>query len=100
MNLHAHEGGDRTRTLVVSEDEGHRLLLARVLDDDTAVVATPLDMIRRLEDPWRRISTVVLAGSFAANRELASFLLDFYPLVRVIDGRSDENPDTYLPAFA
>ena len=83
------------RTLVVSNDERHRrAVFAR---DDREVVATPLDMISRLED--HQISTVVLAGGFAKNRELASFLLDFYPAVRVIDGMRDLDPDTYLPAF-
>jgi hypothetical protein len=45
------------------------------------VVATPLQAIQRLER--HRISTVILSGSFARNRELASFLRDAYPSVRV-----------------
>jgi len=45
------------------------------------VVATPLEAIARLER--RRVSTVVLAGTFARDRELASFLRAFYPAIRV-----------------
>lgn len=84
------------RTLVVSNDENHRRAVFE--RRDRAVVATPLDMIARLEEHGE-ISTVVLAGGFAANRELASFLLDFYPAVRVIDGYRDIDPDTYLPVY-
>lgn len=49
--------------------------------DDVFVVATPLEAIERLER--RRVRTVVLEGTFAKNRELAAFLRDFYPSVRV-----------------
>ncbi len=48
---------------------------------DAFVVGTPLEAITRLER--RPVHTVVLAGSFARNRELAAFLRDFYPSVRV-----------------
>jgi hypothetical protein len=54
--------------------------------DNAIVVATPLDAIMRLEKqehPHHRIGTVVLAGSFASNHELATFLDEFYPSVRV-----------------
>jgi hypothetical protein len=47
---------------------------------DAVVVTTPLDMIHRLESS--PITTVVLATT-AARRELASFLLETYPMVRV-----------------
>ncbi len=50
--------------------------------EDAIVVATPLDAIVRLENP-ESIHTVVLAGSYASNRELAEFLGQFYPSVRV-----------------
>lgn len=49
--------------------------------EDACVVVTPLDAIERLEN--RRASIVILAGSFARNRELAAFLRDFYPGVQV-----------------
>jgi hypothetical protein len=84
------------RTLVVSNDLIHRHAICK--REDRAVVSTPLDMIHQLED-HHEISTVVLAGGFAKNRELATFLLDFYPTVRVIDGRRDADPDTYLPVY-
>jgi hypothetical protein len=46
------------------------------------VVGTPLDAITRLE---RRsaISTIILAGTFARNDELAAFLAEFYPAVHL-----------------
>jgi len=49
---------------------------------EAIVVSTPLDAIVRLENS-PRIATVVLAGSFGKNHELASFLGAFYPSVRV-----------------
>jgi len=54
----------------------------RTAREDAIVVATPLDAIMRLEGR-DRIRTVVLAGSYASNRELATFLGEFYPRVRV-----------------
>jgi hypothetical protein len=50
--------------------------------DDAFVVATPLEAIMRLERRGR-IGTIVLAGTFATNGELATFLDEFYPSVRV-----------------
>ena len=50
--------------------------------DDAMVVSTPLDAIVRLEHR-KRIRTVVLTGSYARDRELAAFLDEFYPSVRV-----------------
>jgi hypothetical protein len=82
-------------TLVVSNDEQHRRTLRQRID--RAVVSTPLDMIAQLEG-HREIDTVVLAGTFATP-ELATFLLDFYPSVRVIDGHTESDPDTYLPVY-
>lgn len=87
----------RPRTLIVS-DELHRELASLRPDDDTTIVSTPLDMIMQLEAN-RLFTTVVLAGSTTTKRDLAAFLLEFYPSVRVVDGRRDAEPDTYLPAF-
>jgi hypothetical protein len=62
------------------------MILSR--DDRTEVqtgairVATPLDAIARLEHQ-HRISTVVLAGSFADDRELAESLAELYPSIQV-----------------
>ena len=50
--------------------------------DDVIVVTTPLDAVVHLERQ-NRIRTVVLAGSFARNHELAAFLGSFYPAVHV-----------------
>ncbi|HEY3808168.1 MAG TPA: hypothetical protein VGL61_36565 [Kofleriaceae bacterium] len=49
---------------------------------DAVIVATPLDAIVRLEHD-EHVGTVVLAGAFAGNHELASFLDQFYPNVRI-----------------
>ena len=53
--------------------------------DDAIHVATPLDAIIRLEraESQRRIHTVVLAGRYASDRELARFLGAFYPAVHI-----------------
>jgi hypothetical protein len=64
------------------------------------VVRTPLEMINMLQEDRSKIETVVLTGSFAKNPELASFLSESYPSLRILAGRADEEPDTYLPAFA
>jgi len=55
---------------------------APAASDDTVIVTTPLDAIMRLEK--RPIRTIVLAGSYATNRELAAFLGEFYPSILVV----------------
>ena len=53
---------------------------------DAAIrVATPLDAIMMLEraEAGRRIATVILAGTYARDRELAHFLGTFYPAVQI-----------------
>ena len=64
------------QTLIVSRDKQN------FERGDAIVVSTPLDAIMRLEKR-RRIGTVVLAGSYARDSELAAFLDEFYPSVRV-----------------
>jgi hypothetical protein len=49
---------------------------------DVIQVGTPLDAIVQLETP-ELVSRVVLVGSFATNRELATFLTDSYPAVEI-----------------
>lgn len=71
----------QVRTLVLSDEQWPR----RAPDRDRVFVMTPLDLIARLELWAIPISTVVLAGSFGGNRELASFLLEAYPAVRIVD---------------
>ena len=51
-------------------------------DEDPIVVATPLDAIVRLQRA-QQIRTVVLAGPYATNHELAAFLGEFYPSIQV-----------------
>jgi hypothetical protein len=53
-----------------------------ITHEDTTVVGTPLDAISRLER-GRAVSRVLLAGTFACNAEVTSFLARFYPSVRV-----------------
>ena len=53
-----------------------------VTEEDPIVVATPLDAIVRLQRP-QQIRTVVLAGLYATNHELAAFLGEFYPSIQV-----------------
>ena len=90
----------RVRTVIVSSDKEHRALLRQQLREDTIVVATPLELISSLEEDGNLVTTIVLAGAFARNRELTSFLYEAYPSLRVVDGRVDAVPDTYLPLFA
>lgn len=60
---------------------------------NTFVVTTPLDMIIRLEQAPHLFSTIVLAGAFAANRELESFLREFYPGVLIVEPTDDVGAD-------
>lgn len=61
------------------------------------MVRTNLDLISQLENPANFIVAVVLAGQFAKDRELASFLVESYPGLKVIDGTDDPDPEAYLP---
>lgn len=64
---------------------------------DAVLVRTNLDLISQLEDPTSFVVTVVLAGAFAKDRELASFLLESYPGIEVVDGTTESDP--YLPLY-
>ena len=90
--IEARESG--CRTLVVSRVK-RPLAPKRYM-----VVRTPLEMIAMLQEDRSRIETVVLTGPFAKNPELASFLAESYPALRILAGQPDEEPDTYLPPFA
>ena len=65
------------KTLVVSSDRD------RTYDAGTLVVSTPLDMISYLEDTRVPIATVILAGSYARDREMAKSLRELYPSVQI-----------------
>ena len=82
------------RTLVVSR--GRRKLTPKRFH----VVGTPLDMIQTLESGRSNYDVVVLTGRFAQNPDLVTFLATTYPALRILSGRADEEPDTYLPTFA
>jgi hypothetical protein len=60
----------------------HKMIVSSVnRDRDAAItVRTPLDAICRLDREL--IRTVVLAGSFATNLELATTLRELYPQIR------------------
>lgn len=78
----------RTRVLIVSADTLLRDRLMEQWADQHDVVAaiTPLDVIDRLERDGQEISTIVMAevvGS-VTPRELADFLDDAYPWIRVM----------------
>ncbi len=68
-----------TRTVVVSSDP-HDQTTDNI---ETLIVATPLDVIARLEDHNSMVSTVILEDP-RAHRELASFLHETYPWLQVI----------------
>ncbi len=72
----------RMQTVVMSGDSRLRGMLAALERPDTVVVATPLDVIARLESDLP-IGEIVLAGSSPAHRELAAFLRETYPAVQL-----------------
>lgn len=91
----------RTRILIVSADRDRRnRLLQSWSDADVVVAATPIEVIRWLELEGPAISTVVLSdvvGS-ATCEELAEFLEQRYPFVRVIaSAAADANSPEYAP---
>jgi hypothetical protein len=65
-------------TLIISSSDASR----SVTQANTVIVGMPLDAITRV-DNRPSIATVVLAGAFANNDELAMFLAEFYPTVRL-----------------
>jgi len=67
------------KTLIVSRTSQPT---SGLTDEDPIVVATPLDVIVRLQRP-QQIRTVVLTGPHATNHELAAFLGEFYPSIHV-----------------
>ena len=81
---------DQPRIVIITND-------VRALSDPRrreriTIVATPLDLITRLEGETDVITIVVLDGIYAGNRELEAVLLDLYPAIRVIDGDPDPAP--------
>ena len=88
---------NRRQTIVVSRCQ--RTVPRRRSTQDMLVVTTPLEVINHLEQERERVGTVVLAGSFATNRELVNFLTEAYPALRILSARADEEPDPYLPPF-
>jgi len=78
----------RTRILIVSADPTTRdqLLSSWATDHEVLVASSPLDVIRRLESEGTTISTVVLADCIGSvvRSELAEFLAESYPMLRVI----------------
>jgi hypothetical protein len=67
------------QTMILSRNHPPAMFLR---EEDAVVVTTPLDAIVRLER-GRRISKVVLAGSYASDAALVSFLGAFYPTVEI-----------------
>ena len=81
---------DQPRIVILSNDR--RALSDPRSRERISVVATPLDLIMRLEAAVRPISIVVLDGVYAGNLELAATLLDMYPELHVVDGDPDTSP--------
>ena len=68
-------------TVIVAKEASHRLVL-KLRHQDDVVVATPLDVISRLEDRDHLVTRVVLADR--AHPELEAFLRETYPDVEII----------------
>lgn len=68
-----------TRTVIVSADPRKQ-----TTEGETLVVATPLDVIARIEDENSMVATVVLDDP-ASQRELGRFLLETYPWLQVVE---------------
>lgn len=76
----------RTRVMIISADRERRNeLLARWAAADVVVAWTPLDVVRCLEREAPGVNTVVLSDVVGSvtKTELAEFLEDTYPFVRV-----------------
>ena len=78
----------RSRVLIVAADPTVRahLLASWSVDHEVMVATSPLDVIRRIEGEGTTISTIVLSdihGS-VARAELAEFLSEMYPNIRVL----------------
>jgi hypothetical protein len=67
----------RIRVLVISDDAGQRRRLAE--RRNILVVSTPLELLFALENNDQLISTVMLAGRFVNDGDLATFLGETYP---------------------
>ena len=67
----------RIRTVIITDDAGQRGRLAE--RRDTIVVLTPLELVFALEEGATLVSTVILAGRFVFDHDLAAFLNDHYP---------------------
>ena len=78
----------RTRVLIVAADPKRRdqLVEAWAEDHDVVVARCPLEVIRRCETDGPGISTVVVSELVGSVRqsELAEFLAETYPYLRVI----------------
>ena len=71
----------RIRTLVITDDAGHRQRFAT--RRDTIVVTTPLELVYALDAAQETISKIVLAGRFALDQALVDFIGENYPEVGV-----------------
>ena len=98
---------NRARVVIVANEPDERDRLARSYGEEHEIelAASPLEVIRRLENEGAAISTVVISevvGS-VCRAELVAFLADAYPWLRVIlaERRSDVvvAPDHGLEAF-
>jgi hypothetical protein len=79
---------NNTKVVIVARDARTRDHLVRSWSEqfDVGIALTPLELIQTLETEGLRISTVVIAdvAGSAEAPELASFLDEYYPWLRVI----------------
>ena len=73
---------ERMKTVVIAANARYRMMLEACAQPDTLVVATPLDLIMRLEAD-EAIATVVVAPDHPGKVELARFLRESYPMLEV-----------------
>lgn len=92
----------RTRVLIVSADPTVRdqLVTSWATDHEVIVASSPLDVIRLIEAEGKTISTVVLADCVGSvvRTELAEFLTETYPFIRVLVTSKHSEADRSLPA--
>jgi len=92
----------RSRILIVSADPTVRdqLVTSWATDHEVEVASSPLDVILKIESEGATISTVVLADVIGSvvRSDLAEFLAETYPMLRVIVTSTRSEADRSQPA--
>ncbi len=91
----------RTRVLIVSADPTVRdqLVTTWATDHEVILASAPLDVIRLIEAEGKTISTIVLANCIGSvvSTELAEFLAETYPFIRVLVTSTRSEADRWQP---